>query len=254
MFTHSSLDKSVIQIKSKIEYEEACLLEIRLRHGDTLLFGCCYRSPTPSQTSESNNKHLIDLLKSISDKKYTHVCIVGDFNYRSINWKTWTTTGGENSDEFAFIESIRDCFLYQHVEHPTRRRGDDEPSLLDLLLTNESMQVSNLKHKAPLGKSDHDVMIFNYHCYLNYAKPKEKFLFDKGDFNSMRSKLDEEGWNENFVTTASRLIDTESSPRVEQCWNLIKTKLMELRDQFVPKTTISNKPSWREKGSFPIDE
>ena len=254
VFTHSSLDKSIIQVKSKVQYEEACLLEVRLRHGDTLLFCCCYRSPTPSTTSESNNENLGKLLKSITTKKYSHVCIVGDLNYKKINWKSWTTTGSENSEEFAFIESVRDCFLHQHVEKPTRRRGDDEPSLLDLVLTNEETQVSNLRHQAPLGKSDHDTIIFDYHCYLDFTKPKEKILYNKGDFEAMRQQLDADGWREDFMAAASRLINTEDSSRVEQCWSLLKAKLTELRNQFIPKTTVSNMPSWREKGSFPIDK
>ena len=254
VYTHTSIDKSVIQIKSKIEYEEACLLEVRLRHGDTLLFGCLYRSPTPSSTSDANNTHLIDLLKSISNKKYSHVCIVGDFNYKKINWKTWTSPGSENSPECAFIEGVRDCFLHQHVVNPTRRRGDDEPSLLDLVLTNEPMQVSNLKHKAPLDKSDHDVILFDFHCYLNYTKPKEKWLFSRGDFDGMRRKINDEHWNIDFLTLASQLASTSMCSRVEQCWEILKGKIIELRNEFIPKITVSNKPSWREKGSFPIDQ
>ena len=250
VYTHSSIDKSVIQIKSKIDYEESCLLEVRLRHGDTLLFGCCYRSPTPSPLSDTNNRNLVELLKSIADKKYSHVCIVGDFNYRKINWKTWTAPGNEETAEFAFIEGVRDCFLHQHVEENTRRRGDDEPSLLDLVLTNEVMQVSNLKHRAPLGKSDHDVILFDFHCYMNYAVPKEKFLWKKGNFEAMREKVN----GEDFFATASQIGNTESCSRVEKCWNILKTKLLGLRDEYVPKITVSNKPSWRDKGSFPIDD
>ena len=211
VYTHTSIDKSVIQIKSKIDYEETCLLEIRLRQGDTLLFGCCYRSPTPSPSSNINNKNLIELLKSVASKKYSHVCIVGDFNYKKINWKSWTSPGDEDTAEFAFIEGIRDCFLHQHIEEPTRRRGDDEPSLLDLVLTNEDMQVSNLKHRAPLGKSDHDVILFDFHCYLNYSSPKERFLWNKGNYDAMREHVIEEGWKDKFITASSQLINTNSS-------------------------------------------
>ena len=45
VYTHSSLDKSIVQITSDMSFEEACLLEVRLRGGNILLFACCYRSP-----------------------------------------------------------------------------------------------------------------------------------------------------------------------------------------------------------------
>ena len=40
VFTHSSIEKSTIQIQPDLSFEEACLLEIKLRGGDNLLFGC----------------------------------------------------------------------------------------------------------------------------------------------------------------------------------------------------------------------
>ena len=132
------------QIDSNLQFEEVCLLEIRLRGGDVLLFGCIYRSPTGSDISSENNDRLNRLLACISNKRYSHICLTGDFNYRDINWTTWSTPNSENSDDSKFIEAIRDAFLHQHVENTTRRRGNDDPSLLDVVLTNEDMQVSGI--------------------------------------------------------------------------------------------------------------
>ena len=92
IYSHISLDKSTIQIEPDLNFEETCLLETRLRGGGTLLFACCNRSPTKTPTSDQNNVKLNQLLRHISRKKYTHKCIVGDFNYRHINWSTWTNT------------------------------------------------------------------------------------------------------------------------------------------------------------------
>ena len=58
VYTKEELDKLAIQIDSDLSFEEACLLENRLRGGDKLLFACCYRSPTPSETSAKNNERL----------------------------------------------------------------------------------------------------------------------------------------------------------------------------------------------------
>ena len=102
VYTHSSISKSVTQVKLDVKFEEACLLEIRLRGGDTLLFACCYRSPTKSPSSETNNTNLNLLLKKIYTSKYSHRCIVGDFNFRGINWSSCTTSEGSESMEARF--------------------------------------------------------------------------------------------------------------------------------------------------------
>ena len=91
-----------------------------LRGGDKLLFTCYYPSPAPSETSKRNNDRLNQLLKCISQKKYSHRCIVGGLNFTDINWLTWTTVHGENIIEATFIEVTRDCIYYQHVEEATR--------------------------------------------------------------------------------------------------------------------------------------
>ena len=100
--------KAVIQITSKTDFEEAGLLEIRLRGGDLLLFGCCYRSPTENAFSKTNKENLNKLLEFVSCKNYTHVCIVGDFNYRSINWISGNAPGNSTLDENVFLQTIQD--------------------------------------------------------------------------------------------------------------------------------------------------
>ena len=245
IYTHSSLDKSAIQVKMDNTFEEACLLEVRLRNGDMLMFGCIYRSPTQTLDSTENNENLNKLLQAICTKSYSHVCIVGDFNYRDINWNSWTTPHDENSKEAKFIEAVRDCFLFQHIEEPTRARGNDDPSLIDLVLTNEELQVSDVVHHAPLGKSDHSVITFNYHCYLDFSKPKKCYQYNKADFDGMIRNPESTSWEETFMMEA-RTKDPETQ------WEMLKAKLIELRNKFVPTATIKSGTNCL-KGSFPID-
>ena len=56
IYTHNSIDKSVVEIKPG--FDEACLIEVKLRGGDKLLFGSFYRRPTPTITSDVNNENL----------------------------------------------------------------------------------------------------------------------------------------------------------------------------------------------------
>ena len=249
LYIHSSLEKSAIHLIPSHGFEEVCLVEIRLRKGDILLFGCCYRSPTATDQSANNNRELNRLLKSISLKKYSYTCIVGDFNYKAINWISWTTKHGDDSHEANFIEAVRDSFLYQHVEKPTRRRGANEPSVLDLVLSNETMQVSEIIHSPPLGKSDHDVLTFEFQCYVDYTKPKERLCFNKANYSLIWETLINSGWVENYNTIA---VKESSTP--EDLWSSIKTKFADVTTDFVPVITPSNKPSWNDKGAIPIDK
>ena len=244
-YTHESINRSVIQVKPEVICNEVCMLELRLRGSDSLLIGCCYRSPTKTVSSTENNSKLNEFLKWASEKNHSHKCIMGDFNYGHINWKTWDTTESDNSDEAHFLETLQDSYLHQHVEKPTRRRGNDEPSLLDLVLTNESMQVSNLRHFSPLGKSDHDVLVFDYHAYLDFTKPKEQYQYENGDFEAMKNDPTNSNWLDDFVASGQ-------TSSVEDLWRKLKRKIFELRDKYIPKSTVSAK-SWK-KGSFPLDE
>ena len=247
VFTHESINKSVIQIQLQSTFVEACLLEIRLRGGDILLFGCVYRSPTASSNSEQNNENLNKLLKTIATKDYSHRCIVGDFNYRDINWNNWTTPHGPQSKESMFIETVRDCYLHQHINESTRIRGNDDPSTLDLVFTDEETQIAEISHKAPLGKSDHSVITLKFQCYLDYSKPKKKYLHHKADWKGMEEDLETSQWAEKLTTS---LKDDTS----EAVWREIKSKLEYLKENFVPISTSTGKPTWKEKGSIPIDK
>lgn len=244
VYTHNSLTKSIADITTDVKFEECCLLEVRLRGGDTMLFACCYRSPTQSAMSNENNEKLNQLLRVIAKKKYSHRCVIGDFNYRDINWSSWTTVHGEESKEQRFIDAIRDCFFYQHVQESTRRRGNDQPSTLDLIFTDEEMQISEVKYLAPLGKSDHCMIVFDFHCYLDYSKPKISFQYKNGDYSGMREFLEKNNWVDEFKSLTVK-------EDVEILWTNMKGTLKELRGKFVPQKNTSIL-SWKSKNQCPL--
>ena len=243
VYTIASLNKSINQIDCNLGFEEVCLIEVRLRRGDVLLFGCVYRSPTPSEESSLNNNRLNRLLNCIGNKKYSHKCIVGDFNYGGINWGTLSSINSENSDETKFIEAVRDTFFHQHIEKPTRSRGNENPSLLDLILTDELLQVNDITHHAPLGKSDHSVITFDFNCYIDYSKPKEMFLYHKGDFESMRNNLLNSNWTYDFIKC-------DEQTTVNGKWTSLKSILIKLRDAYVPKQKEDSNPNGRIQAAY----
>ena len=175
-----------IQINPGIKFSEVCLLEIRL------CGGVIYSLVATTSTPEKNNANLNSLLKYSSGKKYSQQCLVGDFNFNNINWFTWTTPHNEESKEAQFIETISDYYHYQHLLEPIGCRSTDNPSLIDLVLTNEVMQVSDIEYHPPIGMSDHCVIslnTFKYYCYFDYFQPKERYVYHRTDFNSTRKQL-----------------------------------------------------------------
>ena len=93
-----------------------------------------------------------------------------------------------------FLRTLQDSFLFQHVTEPTRRRGNDEPSILDLIITDEDTQVSEIIYDSPLGKSDHSTLIFDFNCYMDHKPALEVYNYRKVDYESMRRELKESEW------------------------------------------------------------
>ena len=168
------------------KFEECVWISILLRGQDRLAVGCVYRSPN---SSTENNEDLYRMMSNISNERYTHYLLVGDFNLPNINWKTNTPTiNSTNSKEYKFIECMRDCFLFQRVETPTRCRIDTEPHILDLILCNQEESVWDISNESPIGKSDHSVPLFNYKCYMDQPNYKrEKQFYDRGDYKAIRT-------------------------------------------------------------------
>ena len=77
IYTHNSIDESAVEIKPEAGFDEACLIEVKLRGGDKLLLGSFYRSPMPTITSDVNNENLNKLLTLISSKDYSQSSMLG---------------------------------------------------------------------------------------------------------------------------------------------------------------------------------
>ena len=100
-------------MEMKIDFQESVFVEINLNDRDKLLVGCIYRS---DNGTEENNNNLRSLIREAASKTYSHILLMGDFNYPNIDWNNWTTKSeNTESQQFKFIECIQDNFLCQHV-------------------------------------------------------------------------------------------------------------------------------------------
>ena len=92
--------------------------KIHLRQGDKLVICYIYRSPT---SDRENNSLLLQLLETLTDLKPSHLLILGDFNYRNIDWLQKKARSGAGKDTSMFLEKIISEDLHQNVKDWTQR-------------------------------------------------------------------------------------------------------------------------------------
>ena len=90
-------------------------------------------------------------------------------------------------------------FLYQHVKNYTRYRVGFEPSLLDLVFTNEENMIESVNHMPGLGKSDHLQLEFTFNLYTETTQSLvTKLNFFKGNYTGLSGELAHLNWLQEF--------------------------------------------------------
>ena len=113
--------------------------------------GGVYRSPN---NTVENNHVLWTTIKKVTERYKNKLLIVGDFNCKDIECENGTTNiDQEGNPNNCLLKTCRDCYLEQIVDQNTRARGENAPSLLDLILCYDSAEIENLNYLSPLGKS-----------------------------------------------------------------------------------------------------
>ena len=198
--------------------------EIKLQQGDSLLLGCVYRSPN---STKEQNVSLYSLLADAT-KLRTHILICGDFNHPEIEWNNETSPRDPGHKATRFMDSvIRDLFLTQHVRHPTHYRCEQNPTLIDLILTNEDGMIQKITHEAPLGKSHHQMLHFSLLCYTDTPtrNTQERYNFNKGDYDLLSEKVRNCNLEENIQTL-----------NIMEAWDKLSKSLTKAMDICIPKS------------------
>ena len=186
--------------------------------------------------------------------KADKIVIVGDFNFKQINWKDQIVNGSIYSQPAKFYSCIEDSFLKQHVMDYTRKRGKSKESLLDLAITdlNQTQVTESIKISDAIAKSDHYTIQFSYLTKITETEEdttgdcnllKKKLDYNKGKYDELNQKLAEIDWKDLLKTTINGNIDEV----VENFYN----KIEELERQFVPEYLCNrkdtDKPPWITK-------
>jgi hypothetical protein len=228
-------------IASKIEtttaFNESLWLNIKISQKHNIIFGGIYRSPNSTDT---NNNLLLDLLIEALQIKHDHIIIAGDFNLKDIDWKTREVQGSEANYAHKIFDGINDLFLNETVLDTTRGRencrGNNKPSALDWVLTENADCVENLIIDSPLGLSDHSTITFDYRCLVERTDSGQaKLSFYNGNYDSMREDLQ----------TCDREIEFRGL-NTQSIWDKIESKYSGLIERYIPKKRFltSQTPVW----------
>ncbi|KAK2147655.1 hypothetical protein LSH36_543g05008 [Paralvinella palmiformis] len=128
---------------------------------------------------------------------------MGDFSMQNMDWDSWNGTTGRGTE---FID------LHQHSDKQTTYRHGQNPSLVDLLITNTGELVRDITYMDPLGKSDH--LCISFCTDLEPEKNDSsqlRYKMYKGDYTMMMVKLEK----------VNRKQDTTHLD-VEQTWGYFK--------------------------------
>ena len=140
------------------------------------------------------------MMSSLNDENFDRIVVMGDFNYRDIDWEHWISEASEDHGSHRFIEAVRDSFLYQHVYFNTRFRDNQRPSMLYLVFSSDELLVCNFEQLSPIGKSDHVSIIFNIDCsHQNGNHRGVAYAYDKGNYNAMNEELSLVDWDLEFT-------------------------------------------------------
>ena len=76
--------------------------------------------------------------------------------------------------------NISKTFLVQHISEPTKGRGTNELSHLDLVLTGEDTMIPKIETTSALGRSDYSIIKVVLNCSSDYDPlNKTVYKYDK---------------------------------------------------------------------------
>jgi len=225
LYLKSHLNANIRNIPGSEKFEESIWCEVSLKGSDNLLIGVVYRSPN---CGNENHENLRALMRNASNIGTSHVLVMGDFNYSEINWVNGTTPNQLTNPATAFVETLRDLYYYQHITDPTHYRADQQPNTLDLVITNEEGMVDNVLLRAPVGKSHHLCITFDFMCYSEQpTKEMPRFQYHKGHYEEMRKEAQSLTWNGNGENRETTL---------EEKWHYFMNNMNHLMDKYIPKS------------------
>ena len=187
-----------------------------------------YRPPGSSSEEFQLFREQLDYIRTHKGKKLPSAHILGDFNFKDIDWPDRLSKSGSTlsqSEGQILIDIMNDQGLEQMVHFPTR-----EKNTLDLILTTLPGQFQDVH--SPDKLSDHDIVSGILKIFIPpIKKPRGKvYLYQKDDYKSMRKDTLEFA-KEKYFNGHS---DTRS---VQENFDLLTSFIQDSADKHIPSKT-----------------
>ncbi|GAA53443.1 hypothetical protein CLF_110241 [Clonorchis sinensis] len=160
LYVHAALPIPIVPSdNTPAPFRDALWIRDSLRGYDCLLLGAVYRCLS---SPPEDDRFLMRTLEQLSSSyHFTHLLMAGDFNAPKAPWMELQNVRSSGLFAAALTEVFQQSAWTQHVVAPTRYRAGPQPSLPDLVITNERRFVDQVIIFASLGHNDHCVLIFD---------------------------------------------------------------------------------------------
>lgn len=241
LYIKDNLTHKELTLGTDTNCEENIIVEIPLSGDDKLICALIYRR---GMSSEENDNKMMKLFRTLANINPSHLLIMGDINMPEIDWINHRCKSSNEEDiHFKFLECVRDSYLFQHVTEPTRKRGQNEPSTLDLVFTNEDHMIPAVEQLAPLGKSDHSILKFEIICNMDKKPAKIVSQINKGNYTQMRDIFKSIDWEEKMGNTQD----------VNKLWQTFSNIYNEAEKKCIPTKTVHIDGKKSKRLSMPLD-
>ena len=180
-----------------------------------------YKSPN---SSNENNE---ELCKFVENHK-NNMLIFGDTNYPNIDWEL----GVSDRRSADFLKTCEDQFLSQLVDFCTHQKGN----ILDIVLTDRSADILDIKSIGNLSNSDHSVILCEILLEPEFNS-SDQLVFDykNADMNGLNDFFCSIDWDNLF-----------DGKETDNCWSTFTETVEAGTAQFIPKIPrrTKGKPPW----------
>jgi len=223
LYIKKSIQCEELSLKNGHEQVESLWVRIRDRgNKGNLVVGVYYRPP--DQGEPTDEAFFLQLQEALCSQ---FLILLGDFNHPDICWKSSTVSGRQSR---RFLECTEDNFLHQEIDTPTQ-----EDAILDLMPTNASELIGDMKTGGSLGCSDHALVEFTVLRDVGKVRSIVRTLnFRKANFQLFKELVSSTHWE-----TVLRDRGTEQSLQI------FKDTLHRTQELSVPRCKNSGKEGKR---------
>ena len=243
IYTKHNIHAVRVEIKEKFHDGICCEIKLKKPNKNLLVY-CIYRSPNSSQENNDEiNKFYCDIKKFSNHE----VIIVGDFNFPEIDWVNNIYPVNIENKATSFYLSTQSALLTQKVTEFTHQRPGQNPTLIDLVLTNNDYAVNDINHMAPIGKSHHHVLKFDYICgelsKVDDCNNDPIYKYHCADYKKLKEELSHVNWSE----------EIEHSD-IDQMWSKFNSVMQKAIQKYIPKVKVGKskkvKPLWMNNNAL----